>query len=273
MTHDFRAIGKKLSNWGRWGKDDERGTTNLITPERIRQWRAEEGKPFDPAQYLPYNHAHNLFVNTLAERGATGLAVLLAVLADTPQSIAAIGYYTVTYGLTVIGAFGIATVVEARTGSCRIADFAGLAKLYGWRYVIVQSEAELAAFLTANRGNVAAMVAAGRARWKIENEAFNTLKTKGYNLEHNFGHGERHLAPRCTSRCALVVHDHRAGKEHGLHGVPGCIERNPYLAARKWLSNDRIDRGGRPGQAGAHRWREEDHREVGCSGRQRCGFR
>jgi hypothetical protein len=48
--------------------------------------------------------------------------------------------------------------------------------------------------LPVHRGNVAAMVAAGRARWKIENEAFNTLKTKGYNLEHNFGHGQRHLA-------------------------------------------------------------------------------
>lgn len=44
------------------------------------------------------------------------------------------------------------------------------------------------------RDNVVVMVAAGRARWKIENEAFNTLKTKGYNLEHNFGHGRKHLA-------------------------------------------------------------------------------
>ena len=32
---DFREIGKQLSNWGRWGKDDERGTVNLITPERL----------------------------------------------------------------------------------------------------------------------------------------------------------------------------------------------------------------------------------------------
>jgi hypothetical protein len=48
--------------------------------------------------------------------------------------------------------------------------------------------------LPVHRGNVAAMAAAGRARWKIENEAFNTLKTKGYNLEHNFGHGMQHLA-------------------------------------------------------------------------------
>lgn len=33
--HDFREIGQRLSNWGRWGNDDERGTVNLITPEKI----------------------------------------------------------------------------------------------------------------------------------------------------------------------------------------------------------------------------------------------
>ena len=42
--------------------------------------------------------------------------------------------------------------------------------------------------------NVPALAAAGRARWKIENENNNTLKTKGYHLEHNFGHGKKHLA-------------------------------------------------------------------------------
>lgn len=35
---------------------------------------------------------------------------------------------------------------------------------------------------------------AGRARWKVENENNNTLKTKGYHLEHNFGHGQQYLA-------------------------------------------------------------------------------
>ena len=39
--------------------------------------------------------------------------------------------------------------------------------------------------------NVAAVVASGRARWKIENENNNTLKTKGYHFEHNFGHGQQ----------------------------------------------------------------------------------
>ena len=31
-------------------------------------------------------------------------------------------------------------------------------------------------------------------RWKTENENHNVLKTKGYHLEHNFGHGQDHLA-------------------------------------------------------------------------------
>ena len=38
------------------------------------------------------------------------------------------------------------------------------------------------------------MVKAGRARWKIENENNNTLKTKGYHLTHNFGHGKKNLS-------------------------------------------------------------------------------
>lgn len=42
--------------------------------------------------------------------------------------------------------------------------------------------------------NVAQLAASARARWKIENENNNTLKTKGYHLEHNFGHGKKHLS-------------------------------------------------------------------------------
>lgn len=42
--------------------------------------------------------------------------------------------------------------------------------------------------------NLVEVVQAGRARWKIENENNNTLKTKGYHLEHNFGHGEQYLS-------------------------------------------------------------------------------
>lgn len=32
---DFRAVGNRVRNWGRWGADDEKGATNLITPERL----------------------------------------------------------------------------------------------------------------------------------------------------------------------------------------------------------------------------------------------
>ncbi len=34
----------------------------------------------------------------------------------------------------------------------------------------------------------------GHARWGIENETFNALKNQGYEFEHNFGHGYKHLS-------------------------------------------------------------------------------
>ncbi|MEJ2628099.1 MAG: transposase [bacterium] len=42
--------------------------------------------------------------------------------------------------------------------------------------------------------NIEDIVKGGRARWKIENEGFNTLKNHGYHLEHNFGHGKYNLS-------------------------------------------------------------------------------
>ena len=38
------------------------------------------------------------------------------------------------------------------------------------------------------------LMRAGRARWRIENETYNTLKNQGYHFEHNFGHGYKHLS-------------------------------------------------------------------------------
>lgn len=35
---------------------------------------------------------------------------------------------------------------------------------------------------------------AGRSRWQLENETFNTLKNQGYHFEHNYGHGTQNLA-------------------------------------------------------------------------------
>lgn len=42
--------------------------------------------------------------------------------------------------------------------------------------------------------NITDVVRDGRARWKVENENNNTLKTKGYHLNHNFGHGKQFLS-------------------------------------------------------------------------------
>jgi len=42
--------------------------------------------------------------------------------------------------------------------------------------------------------NVYELSRGGRARWKVENETFNTLKNQSYQFEHNFGHGYKHLS-------------------------------------------------------------------------------
>lgn len=42
--------------------------------------------------------------------------------------------------------------------------------------------------------NVYQFMRGARARWKIENETFNTLKNQGYHFGHNFGLGKQHLS-------------------------------------------------------------------------------
>jgi hypothetical protein len=48
--------------------------------------------------------------------------------------------------------------------------------------------------LRVHHANVELLTRGGRARWKIENETFNTLKNQGYHFEHNYGHGTQHLS-------------------------------------------------------------------------------
>ena len=45
-----------------------------------------------------------------------------------------------------------------------------------------------------HQDNLLRIMRGARARWKIENETFNTLKSQGYHFEHNFGHGYQHLS-------------------------------------------------------------------------------
>jgi hypothetical protein len=59
-----------------------------------------------------------------------------------------------------------------------------------------------------NIQTVASIAQAGRGRWKVENENNNVLKNKGYNLEHNFGHGQENLSEVlvCLNLLAFLMH-------------------------------------------------------------------
>ena len=48
--------------------------------------------------------------------------------------------------------------------------------------------------LTITPDNAMEIMRCGRARWRIENETFNTLKNQGYNLGHNYGLGKKYLS-------------------------------------------------------------------------------
>ena len=65
--------------------------------------------------------------------------------------------------------------------------------------------------------HVMALMRGARARWRIENETFNTLKNQGDCFEHNFGHGKKHLSTvfaylmmlaflidQCQQRCCTL---------------------------------------------------------------------
>jgi hypothetical protein len=64
--------------------------------------------------------------------------------------------------------------------------------------------------LAVSKHNVAEIVACARARWKIENESFNVLKNHGYELEHNFGHGQKFLAMTLAALNLLAFAWHTA---------------------------------------------------------------
>lgn len=55
-----------------------------------------------------------------------------------------------------------------------------------------------------NLNNAYQIMQAGRARWKVENETFNTLKNQGYNFEHNYGLGKKHLSMTFVSLMMLA---------------------------------------------------------------------
>ena len=73
---------------------------------------------------------------------------------------------------------------------------------------------------------VHSIVCGGRTHWKIENENNNVLKTKGYHLEHNFGHGEEYLSSFLLTLNLLAFL---------FHTVLGLVDEK-YLLLRRTLS-------------------------------------
>ena len=53
--------------------------------------------------------------------------------------------------------------------------------------------------------NFVEIVKAARARFQYENENNNTLKTKGYHLEHNFGHFKPYLSSTLVTLNLLAL--------------------------------------------------------------------
>lgn len=87
---------------------------------------------------------------------------------------------------------------------------------------------------TISSRNVAQLAQLGRARWKVENENINVLKTKGYNLNHNFGHGDSHLANVFFTLNLLAFLLHTA--QHLVNEAYRLLRET--LSARRTFFND-----------------------------------
>lgn len=108
----FKAIGRQLSNWGRWGADDQLGTVNFITDERRRAAAGcirtgqiiALGMPFDAdgpqktGMNGRFNPIHRMTIMPGDDASASGMAVaddmviLPTQCATQWDSLAHIGY-------------------------------------------------------------------------------------------------------------------------------------------------------------------------------------
>ena len=91
--------------------------------------------------------------------------------------------------------------------------------------------------LTVTKDNVVELVQSGRARWKIENETFNTLKNQGYHLEHNFGHGQQFLSNNFFALNMLAFYIHQILELCDL-GYQYC--RSKFSSRKEYWNNLRI---------------------------------
>src|SRR5206468_2469210 len=52
---ELKNLAQRVSNWGRWGDDDQRGTLNLITPDAVRRGAAAVRRGATFSLSIPYN--------------------------------------------------------------------------------------------------------------------------------------------------------------------------------------------------------------------------
>ena len=155
-----------------------------------------------------------------------------AKLAERRQTVRKGGNITTTIyrWLSGVPLRGTADAIPVNWFSIEIGNAAGKRTYYN-RFVTD---------LPVTADTVAELAACGRARWKIENETFNVLKTNGYNLEHNFGRGKQTLASIFLSlarRARLASGSRRLlrhllllrepAHDHGLHRVPELVASAP----------------------------------------------
>ena len=82
--------------------------------------------------------------------------------------------------------------------------------------------------------NLMKIMRAGRSRWRIENETINTLKNQGYNFEHNYGHGYKHLSTvfACLMMLAFLVDQVEQLCDVLFQGALESMGRLKYLRER-----------------------------------------
>jgi len=87
---------------------------------------------------------------------------------------------------------------------------------------------------TLDEERVVEVVADGRSRWKVENEGLNVLKNRGYNFEHNYGHGQQYLSMVLLTLLLLAFLFHTALDFSCL--IYQAVRRE--LVARRTFFND-----------------------------------
>jgi hypothetical protein len=87
---DFDRWMRELSNWGKWGKSDQKGTVNLITPAKVREAAAQVKEGFAvslsrDADLVKSEDNRQPFGHTMTSTGAD------------PKALFAMDTYTISY--------------------------------------------------------------------------------------------------------------------------------------------------------------------------------